>query len=180
MNLPAPLEIAVLSNGVNLRGKDRVICMLLYLVRHGEAKSKEEDPAQGLTEKGARDVRKVAAFAGAAGLTTRRIFHSGKTRAMQTAQLLAEHIKPHEGISETDGLAPMDDPELWMKRILEKNEDIMLVGHLPYMGKFAASLLCGDRGKSIVDFKAGTLVCLKRSEDGAWSVEWMIVPEMLA
>jgi phosphohistidine phosphatase len=154
--------------------------MFLYLVRHGEAKTKEEDPAQGLTEKGVRDVRKVAAFAGAVSLTAGRIVHSGKTRAMQTAQILAEHIKPHEGVSETDGLAPMDDPELWMKRILERNEDIMLVGHLPYMNRLASGLLCGDKEKGIVDFKAGSLLCLKLSEDARWTVEWMIVPEVIA
>ncbi len=154
--------------------------MFLYLVRHGEAKSKEEDPAQGLTEKGARDVRKVAAFAGAAGLTIGRIHHSGKTRAMQTAQILAEHIKPQEGIVETDGLAPLDDPELWMKRLLEMREDIMLVGHLPYMSRLAAGLLFGDKEKGIVDFKAGSLLCLKLSEDARWTVEWMIVPEIFA
>jgi phosphohistidine phosphatase len=153
--------------------------MLLYLVRHGEAKSKEEDPAQGLTERGVRDVQKVAAFAGTGGLTTGRIFHSGKTRAMQTAQILAEHIKPREGILETDGLAPLDNPELWMKRTLERNEDMMLVGHLPYMGKLAALLLCGDKEKNIVDFKAGSLLCLKLSEDARWTVEWMIVPEVI-
>ncbi len=153
--------------------------MLLYLVRHGEAKSKEEDPEQGLTEKGIRDVRKVAVFSGAEGLMAGHIFHSGKTRAMQTAQILAEHIKPREGVSATDGLAPMDGPELWMKRILERNEDIMLVGHLPYMNRLASGLLCGDKEKGIVDFKAGSLLCLKLSEDARWTVEWMIVPEMV-
>ncbi len=153
--------------------------MVLYLVQHGEAKKEEEDPARGLTEKGTTDVRKAAAYARTMNLRISRIFHSGKTRAVQTAQILADHLKPEKGISQTDNLAPMDDPDVWAKRLGEMNDDVMLVGHLPYMAKLAGLLLCSDKEKMLVDFKMGGIVCLKRSEDGRWTVEWMIVPEMV-
>ncbi|OGW41686.1 MAG: hypothetical protein A2010_09770 [Nitrospirae bacterium GWD2_57_9] len=73
----------------------------------------------------------------------------------------------------------MDDPALWALRILGMGEDIMLVGHLPYMARLAGLLLCGDTEKMCVDFKMGGIVCLKRFDDGRWAVEWMIVPEMV-
>lgn len=153
--------------------------MLLYLVQHGEARKEEEDPARGLTEKGMDDVWKVAADVRNTITRVSRIFHSGKTRAMQTAQILADHLKPEKDISQTDGLAPMDDPEVWARRLGGMNEDIMLVGHLPYLAKLAGLLLCGDKEKMFVDFKMGGIVCLKRFEDGRWTVEWVIVPEMV-
>ncbi|MBI5025937.1 MAG: hypothetical protein HZC12_04245 [Nitrospirae bacterium] len=46
-------------------------------------------------------------------------------------------------------------------------------------GRLASLLLCGDKEKNIVDFKMGGIVCIKRFEDGHWSLEWMIIPEVI-
>jgi phosphohistidine phosphatase len=153
--------------------------MFLYLVQHGEAKREEEDPARGLTEKGVEEVHKVALFAQKMNLRVSQIFHSGKTRALQTAQIFADHLKPGKGIFQTDNLAPMDDPGAWAERCAEMNEDHMLVGHLPFMAKLTGLLLSGDKEKVFLDFKMGGIVCLKRFDDGRWAVEWMVVPEMM-
>jgi phosphohistidine phosphatase len=153
--------------------------MLLYLVQHAEAKKEEEDPARGLTEKGLRDITKVAAHARKLDIVVEKIFHSGKTRASQTAQVLADYLKPDRRVTEIDGLAPMDDPDIWKKRIPQINEDIVLVGHLPQLGKLSSLLLSGDKEKDIIDFKTGGIVCLKSFEDGHWSVEWMVTPGVI-
>lgn len=151
--------------------------MLLYLVRHADALSDDEDPARRLSEKGIQRIKKVASYMAELNIEVNRIFHSKKLRAMQTAQVLTEYIKIEGGISETDGLAPMDDPQIWVERISEMKEDIMLVGHLPFLGRLAAFILCGDKKKNIVDFKTAGIVCLRRFEDN-WLIEWMIMPEV--
>ncbi len=153
--------------------------MLLYLVQHADAKKEEEDPSRGLTEKGLQDITKVAMHAGRMHIMVSKIFHSGKTRAFQTAQVLAGHLKPDKGIAEIDGLAPMDEPAVWKGRIFQINEDIALVGHLPHLGRLASMLLCGDKEKNIIDFKMGGIVCLKKFEGSLWSVEWIISPEVI-
>jgi len=153
--------------------------MLLYLVQHAEAKKEEEDPERGLTDRGFKDIAGTAAYAQKLGITVSVIHHSGKKRALQTAQVLADSLKPEKGIAQSDGLAPMDDPEVWGKRLAGMDEDIMLVGHLPYMARLASLHLCGDKEKGIVDFKMAGIVCLKRSDDGKWAVEWMVVPEIV-
>jgi phosphohistidine phosphatase len=153
--------------------------MFLYLVQHGEAKREEEDPARGLTDKGVRDVRKVAAYAQKINVKVNTIFHSNKARAMQTAHIVADLLKPEKGMFQADDLAPMDDPGGWAGRIAGMNEEVMLVGHLPYLARLAGLLLCGDTEKMFVDFKMGSVVCLKRSNDGRWALEWMIVPELV-
>ncbi|HSB33034.1 MAG TPA: phosphohistidine phosphatase SixA [Nitrospirota bacterium] len=154
--------------------------MLLYLVQHAEAKKEEEDPERGLTDKGFRDIARAAVYAQKLGVGASAIYHSGKKRAAQTAKVLADYLKPEKGIVKTDGLAPMDDPNLWSKRIAEMNEDIMLAGHLPYLAKLAGLLLCGDKEKMFVDFRMAGIVCLNRSDDGKWALSWMIVTEMIA
>ncbi len=154
--------------------------MLLYLVQHAEAKKEEEDPARDLTEKGVEDIRKVATFVERLNIKVNKIFHSGKTRALRTAEILAEHLKPVEGLSLIDGLAPLDEPEIWAERLTRITEDTMLVGHLPHLGRLASLLLTGDKEKHIVDFKMGGIVCLKRFDDGHWMVEWMVIPDLFS
>lgn len=153
--------------------------MLLYLVQHAEAKREEEDALRGLTDRGLEDITGVAAHMGKMNLTVGKIFHSGKTRALQTARVLADHLKPNKGVTEIDGLAPMDDPDIWKGRISQLNEDIALVGHLPHLGRLSSLLLSGDKEKNIIDFKMGGIVCLEKFDNGRWSVEWMLIPEMV-
>ena len=152
--------------------------MLLYLVQHAEANREEEDPSRGLTDRGFREITLMALFAQDRGVTVSRILHSGKKRAAQTAQVLADKMRPGQGVAGADGLAPMDDPAIWSERLGPMSEDLMLVGHLPHLARLASLLLCGDRDKRIVDFRMAAIVCLKRFDDGHWSVEWMAGPEM--
>jgi phosphohistidine phosphatase len=155
------------------------VAMYLYLVEHGEAKPAEIDPARGLTAKGAADVRRVAAHLQKLNLDIRKIYHSGKTRASETASILAAQFKPVKGVVEAAGLAPQDDPEIWHERLRALDENTMLVGHLPHMRKLASLLLCGDPERAAVHVKAGGAVCLRRLED-SWSLEWAISPELFA
>jgi len=152
--------------------------MVLYLVQHAEAQREEEDPARDLTERGRRDIQKVAGFLGKSRLAVSQIFHSGKTRALSTANLLAITLNPSKGISETTGLAPLDSPEIWAGRTEKMDEDIMLVGHLPHLGKLAARLVTGDEQKNVINFKMAGAVCLRRNENKEWAVDWMIIPSL--
>ena len=52
-----------------------------YLVRHGEAKAEDVDPAQSLTDQGHEMVKRVAVWAVEAGVQVDQIWHSGKKRA---------------------------------------------------------------------------------------------------
>lgn len=67
--------------------------MKLYLVQHGEASAKTVDPERPLTELGRTDVEQLARFLGEAGVRIERVMHSGKLRAVQTAECLAAGIR---------------------------------------------------------------------------------------
>ena len=153
--------------------------MLLYLVQHGESKKEEEDTARGLTDKGIQDIRTIGGFAQKLTIAVGQIYHSGKTRAEQTAHAVAGFVTTEKGVTSADGLAPMDDPGIWVERLQKMNDDIMLVGHLPHLSKLAAALLCGDPGRGIVNFRNSGIVTLSKNEEGRWVVEWIIVPSII-
>jgi phosphohistidine phosphatase len=153
--------------------------MFLYLVQHAEAKRAEEDPARDLTEQGRQDLARVARYVGNLPLTVSRTLHSGKTRALSTAEVLAAALQPPPKVSATDGLAPLDDPGVWADRLMGLAEDVMLVGHLPHLARLAARLTCGDQEKTVVNFKMGGVVCLRRLEANQWAVEWMLIPALI-
>lgn len=154
--------------------------MRLYLVQHAESKREEEDPARPLSERGWEDIRRVAGFLKERGIRVSKILHSGKLRAKQTAEALAEAVRPEEGVKRADALAPLDDPNLWADRLREEVKDLMLVGHLPHLAKLAGLLLVGDLGRKPVEFRQGGIVCLAKDETGNWSALWILTPELLA
>lgn len=150
--------------------------MDLYLVQHGEAKDERADPERGLTQKGKSEVERTARFAKEAGISHLEVFHSGKKRARETAELMAWHLG--EKIIASDGLSPLDDPALWKGRLEEAANDTMLVGHLPHLNGLAGLLVVGDRDRDIIDFKMGGIVCLRKKE-GRWRVAWAVTPEVV-
>jgi len=152
--------------------------MLFYLVQHGDAKREEEDQSRPLSEKGIKDVKGVASHISKLNIGVEEVLHSGKLRAKQTAEIIAEKLKIAKGISETDGLSPMDDANMWAERLNKRTDTLMLVGHLPHLGKLASLLLCSEKERNVVAFKMGGIVCLKRDDTG-WSLQWMITPETL-
>lgn len=154
--------------------------MKVILVRHGESVPKEENPECPLTEKAWADARKVAAFiARQEDVRIGRIVHSGKTRALQTAEAMAEFLKPEKGFEEVGNLNPLDNPGIWMGRIAEMEEDVMLVGHLPFMNRLFCRLFGVDEDNPMLAFEAAGAACLERYESGKWFLHWMVVPRIL-
>ena len=154
--------------------------MMLYLVQHAESKRKDEDSARPLSKKGWEDIRKVAKYAEKhLHIQVSQIYYSGKLRAQQTAQVLANHLHPTRGVIVAEGLDPLADPKIWKNRLTETAEDIMVVGHLPHLSKLAGELLTGDANREVVTFTNGCIVCLEKGEKGLWKVRWMITPEVV-
>lgn len=152
--------------------------MFIYLIQHAEAKKEEEDPERGLTLKGFNDIEKISKFLSSLKINVDKIFHSPKKRAKETAEVLEKYLRPKEGKEEAEGLNPLDEPEIWYDKILKLKKDIMIVGHLPHLEKFASLILTNDKTKKIINFKMAGVLCIKREED-KFFIEWMIIPEIL-
>jgi phosphohistidine phosphatase len=153
--------------------------MQLYLVQHGAAKSEAEDPQRGLTDEGKRTIERMAACLAPLGFSLDRIEHSEKLRARQTAEILAERLGPREGVKQIAGIAPNDDVQPMMTRLVKEEKNIMLVGHLPYLSRLVARLFESDANRVVVQFQMGGVVRIDRDAAGQWVVRWALAPEVL-
>lgn len=150
---------------------------IFYLVQHGEAKSKEEDPERHLTEKGIEESKKVAYHLSEKRVKPDIIIHSGKTRAKQTAEIYAEYLKPEKGVLKGENLAPLDDPTIWADKLKKEHTSVMLVGHLPHLSKLLSLLLTGNSEAEIAKFKYSCCVAISREEN--FKIKWFITPEIV-
>jgi phosphohistidine phosphatase len=153
--------------------------MKLYLVQHAKAASKQVDPERPLTEQGRQDIQKVATFIKSLNLSVDYLWHSKKKRSIQTADTLAEVISIKNQKNARDGLAPNDNVADLRKELNSMQQDVMIVGHLPFLSNLASLLLAGTQTTNIVEFKQGGIVSLSRSEDDQWQIDWMVTPDIL-
>jgi phosphohistidine phosphatase len=153
--------------------------MKLYLVQHGEALSDTVDPARPLSDAGREDVGKMAAFFAARPLSLDRIAHSGKLRARQTAEILSAVLAPGKPVEQCAGLSPNDPPDGFARELAGWSEDVMVVGHLPFLGRLAGLLVSGDPDGGLVAYRPGSVVCLEQGGENDWAVAWMLRPELL-
>lgn len=154
--------------------------MKLYLVQHGEALPKETEPERPLSERGRNDVRKLAGFLSESGVRVERVFHSGKTRARQTAELLAAEIAPGAEVEESLGLDPNDPTDAFALEVARWSEDALVVGHLPFMARLVSRLVTREETPYLAAYRPGSVVCVERAEDGSWVILWMLRPELMA
>ena len=147
--------------------------MELYLFRHGEAMSPLENPESPLTQKGRRDVERMVDVLKKEHVRFRKLYHSPKLRAVETAAILGSHF----GVTpETiEYLTPEDDPEK-AKGLFRDDENVMVVGHLPHLPSLASLLMTGKIGKIQLDFKTAGVVCLEKGQ--TWSLRWVRRPEI--
>ena len=152
--------------------------MRLYLARHGEAVPGHIDPDSPLTGAGRADVERVGLMMAGAMVCFRSVKHSGKTRARQTAEILAATAGGNAPVERMDGITPMDHPEPVAAQIETWTEDTLLVAHLPFVGRLLGLLVSGDSGGGMAEFGPGCVACLQRMGEGRWSLRWMIGPEL--
>ena len=148
--------------------------MTLYLVQHGLCVEKEIDPNRGLSVEGRTTIIQVAQTASNAGVIVSTICHSGKLRALQTAEIFSEHLKTDK-IEQIKGLSPLDNVEEFSNQ-LPFAEKTMIVGHLPFMERLTSYLVTGNSEHTIVKFQNAGIVCLDQDKANNWHVKWTIMP----
>jgi phosphohistidine phosphatase len=117
--------------------------MELLLWRHCEAEPGEPDLGRGLTGKGEKQARRMAAWLHAHLPDSARILVSPARRSQQTAKALAE-LAPRK-LKTVDALAPGASVEDVLRAVRwpDAKEAIVVVGHQPTLGWVASHLLTG-------------------------------------
>jgi len=153
--------------------------MKVYLIRHGDAVSSDVDPERPLSDQGRADVGKIASFVRNLGIRVENIWHSGKTRAAQTAEILSEAVTAAKGCTACDGLGPNANASNIAEELEAHDEDLMIAGHLPFLDNLTSLLAAGKETADIVHLSAGAIACLNRTDPGIWQVDWLLTPEIL-
>lgn len=154
--------------------------MKVYLVRHGDAVSSSVDPQRPLSEQGLADIRRIASFVRPLEISVEHIWHSGKLRAVQTAEILAEAVEAAKNCSSRDDLGPNSDASTVADELEAYDTDLMIVGHLPFLWNLTSLLATGRETADVIGFSAGAMACLERRSPGVWQINWMVSPEIMA
>ena len=152
--------------------------MALFLVQHGKSLPKDKDPHKGLSEEGISDVDRIANVAKGYGVFVSSIKHSGKKRARQSAEIFASALNPELGIQEISGLNPLDDVAALVDEI-DSRDNVMLVGHLPFMERMTSYLIGGAIEKPVFKFQNSGIVCLDKDPNSqSWFIKWTLMPHI--
>ena len=142
--------------------------MNLYLLRHGIAVDPSEpvfasDAERPLTPKGERRLLQIAGAMAAMNLSFDVIVSSPYVRAAETAEIVARSLKCRKQLSFSEDLTPGGNPKSLIQRLNDlrpRPENILLVGHEPYLSQLIALLTAGNTSMEI-DLKKGSLCRLE-------------------
>jgi len=148
--------------------------MVIYLVQHGQCFDKQTDPERSLTPEGRATILQIAKTASDTGISVSSIYHSGKLRALQTAELFSEQLRVSK-IESIEGIAPLDCVENFVNHF-EFPENSLIIGHLPFMESLTSFLITGNQQPTIVKFQNAGIVALDQNENNNWHIKWTILP----
>ena len=164
--------------------------MNIYILRHGIAVEPgtpgiNGDPARPLTPEGEDKLKRIAAAMQAMKLTFDVILSSPYLRAKLTADLVATNLGEKKKLSLTDHLTPEGDPKKLVEQLNGLKplpENVLLVGHEPYLSRLIGLLTSGNTGLAI-DMKKGGLCKLDAEplKYGRCAVlNWLLTPKQMA
>jgi len=134
--------------------------------------------SQQIPGSGRAETTRIAEVAEGYHVNVRGIKHSGKKRARETADIFDAALKSGSGVQEMGGLNPLDDVST-MAETISAGEDMMLVGHLPFMEKLTALLITGAVDRPVFRFQNSGIVCLDQDEPGGfWIIRWALMPNI--
>ena len=150
----------------------------VYLAQHGMAVDKAVDPERPLSEQGIAQTQAIAEQLQRANIKLTRIFHSGKLRARQTAEIFAS-ILAVDKLGSTEGFSPNDDVSQTFSQLTF--DDALYIGHLPHLDKLVSLLVSGDEASGVLMFQNSAVVCLENetSKDN-YSIQWYLSNNLIS
>jgi len=147
--------------------------MKIYLVRHGDALPTEINQENPLSPQGSENIEKIAKYLAKRSFPLTTILHSQKLRAKQTAEIFREYLTPETPLEEHRHLNPNDRIDAIATRVEAEFEDLMVIGHLPFLSKLTGYLVVGDEDQILINYQPGTVACLE-AIDGNWVIRWVV------
>jgi phosphohistidine phosphatase len=107
-------------------------------------------------------MRRIAKGIQASGLSYDLILSSPYLRAKQTAEIVTQVLSTPEGVMLAETLTPEGNPRQLIEALRtdhHERQDVLLVGHEPYLSRLISTLLTGGPNLSVV-MKRGGLCAL--------------------
>jgi phosphohistidine phosphatase len=163
--------------------------MNIYILRHGIAAEPgtpgiKTDAERPLIPKGERRLQSAAAAMRKMELSFELILSSPLVRARQTAEIIADELKLKKRMELSDALAPGGSVKNLIKQLNEWQpalENILLVGHEPYLSRLIALLATGNTVATI-EMKKGGLCKLDAPElefGQCATLIWLLTPSQM-
>ncbi len=158
--------------------------MDIYLVRHGDAHTKEDDSERHLNKDGLDQCHLSGRALRRLDIKFDLVISSPKVRARQTAEIIADEVGyPKDEIKVSGTLEPMASPKdtiSYLNNFTEKKDNIMLAGHLPLLGNLASALLSENIQISLY-FEAGAVCQIDVDQPISHTgiFRWFLTPKQL-
>jgi phosphohistidine phosphatase len=163
--------------------------MNLYLLRHGIAVERgtpghARDADRPLTGEGERKLKDIGAAMRRLELRFDLILSSPYVRARQTADIVAEVLQARKTIEFSDSLVPGGSTRELVElldRLRPAPDNVLLVGHEPYLSGLISLLVSGKEGFLVVLKKGG--LCKLATESlrhgRCAALEWLLTPKQM-
>jgi phosphohistidine phosphatase len=163
--------------------------MNIYLLRHGIAVERgspefENDSERPLTREGKKQLRKTSRALKRMNLDFDLILSSPFARAKQTAETVAGELKLKRRLKFSDELQPDGNAKKLIQQLNELKpppENLLLVGHEPYLSSLISLLISGDENVAM-DFKKGGLCKLEIEKlrfTSCATLAWLLTPKQM-
>lgn len=153
--------------------------MKVYLMQHALAYSSEEDQERPLSPAGIDQAKAAAKGIKRLGLSFDLIVASPKRRAHQTAALVAEGVRfPHSDILTTEAVLPQAPPQEVLELLKKESQQssVLIVGHMPHLGKLSSQLLQGGE----ILFENAGMACFETSSSHSARLKFLLTAQQLA
>ena len=161
----------------------------IFILRHGIAVDPgtpgyEHDSDRPLIPKGERRLRSAAAAMEKLELSFDLILSGPFIRAKQTAEIVAGELKLKKRIEFFDGLVPGGNSKALIYALNElrpEPENVLLVGHEPYLSRLISLLVSGEPDAAI-EMKKGGLCKLEVGElrfGECARLAWLLTPSQM-
>jgi phosphohistidine phosphatase len=134
--------------------------MDIYFLRHasaGDSKALnlDEDEKRPLDPKGVEQSKQMGNLLAALEVESEAFLSSPLTRAVQTAELVAEQMKGNPSITLDDALRPDASYEQFQELLqhYSRRSAIIVTGHNPNQSEFLSYLISGGTAKDAVELK---------------------------
>lgn len=162
----------------------------VYFAQHGLAVDKSDDPARPLSDTGVEQTSNIARVLRDNTIPVSHIYHSGKLRAAQTAEIFASVLQlesTSESTTAVNYLSPNDDVIQTAQQLVVNNA--LYVGHLPHLENLLDYLICGVEGSdektsrkmrfNVIKFSNSAVACLQISGKAA-TLRWFLTTDLAA